>query len=76
MTAATTIVRQPAGHAISGHPSAVSFYVCRDDWPWRDDFAPLDAPNLLAQGSHDAFASPTLGYIYLGFTTPREGAWA
>lgn len=70
------IVRQPAGHAISGHPQAVSTLVMREDWPWRDDFAPLDAPQLLPQGAHDAWCSAAMGTIYLGFTTARPGALA
>lgn len=74
-THAPDIVRQPAGHAISGHPKAISFLVMRQDWPWRDDFAPLDAPQLLPQGSHDAYINPKLGYVYIGFTAPRAGAW-
>jgi hypothetical protein len=68
------LVRQPAGHAISGHPKAFSVLVMREDWPWRDDFAPLDAPQLLPQGSHDAWDNPAMGYVYLGFTTLRAGA--
>jgi hypothetical protein len=67
------VVRQPAGHAISGHPRAFSVLVARDDWPWQDDFAPLDAPGLLPQGSHDAFDSGTLGCVYIGFTVHRPG---
>ena len=70
------LVRQPAGHAITGHPRAFSVLVGRQDWPWRDDFAPLDAPNLLPQGSHDAFHNAALGHTYIGFTTTREGAYA
>lgn len=68
------LVRQSAGHAITGHPRAVSVLIRRADWPWCDDYAPLDAPSHLPQGSHDAFISPTLGCTYIGFTVPREGA--
>ncbi|GKS97006.1 hypothetical protein [Acidovorax sp. SUPP2825] len=69
------IRRQPAGHAITGHPRAVSVLVGREDWPWRDDFAPLDAPCNLPQGSHDACVSPTLDCIYIGFTVSRDGTY-
>lgn len=72
----TAIVKQPAGHAISGSPCAVSVLIRRKDWPFNDDFAPLDAPDLLPQGSHDSFESPTLGGVWLGFTRTREGAYA
>ena len=68
------VVVQPAGHAITGHPRAFSVLPRRDDWPWQDDFAALDAPNLLPQGSHDAFDSPTLDCLYIGFTVHRAGA--
>ena len=67
------VVVQPAGHAITGHPRAFSVLPRRDDWPWQDDFAALDAPNLLPQGSHDAFDSPTLDCLYIGFTVHRAG---
>ena len=73
MSAVQAVV-QPAGHAITGHPRAFSVLVRRDDWPWQDDFAALDAPNLLPQGSHDAFDSPTLDCLYIGFTVHRAGA--
>ena len=72
MSAVQAVV-QPAGHAITGHPRAFSVLVRRDDWPWQDDFAALDAPNLLPQGSHDAFDSPTLDCLYIGFTVHRAG---
>lgn len=72
----TPIVRQPAGHAITGSPRAVSFLIRRDDWPYYDDYAPLDAPNELPQGSHDSYMRPTLGCVYLGFTVAREGTYA
>ncbi|WP_343590144.1 hypothetical protein [Paracidovorax wautersii] len=75
MIEAASLARQPAGHAITGHPSAVSVLVRRDDWPWRDDFAPLDAPCNLPQGSHDAYTSRLLGYTYLGFTVTRAGTY-
>lgn len=68
-------VLQPAGHAITGSPRAVSVLVRREDWPYLDDFCPLDAPNNLPQGSHDAFASPTLGCMYIGFTVARDGTY-
>lgn len=71
----TAVMRQPAGHAITGHPCAFSVLVRRDDWPWRDDFAPLDAPCLLPQGSHDAWANPTMACTYLGFTVARDGSY-
>lgn len=66
---------QPSGHAISGHPRAVSVLVRRDDWPWLDDFAPLDAPNLLPQGSHDVFTGTVDGTPYIGFTVTRDGTY-
>jgi hypothetical protein len=65
---ATRIVRQPAGDAITGHPDAFSILPLRADWPWRDDFAPLDATN-------DAFDSDTLDCTYIGFTSIRGGTY-
>lgn len=76
MSGKTSIVHQPAGHAITGSPRAISVLIPRKDWPYLDDFAPLDAPDLLPQGSHDSFDSPTLGCMWLGFTVTREGTYA
>ncbi|GKT20037.1 hypothetical protein AVHY2522_24615 [Acidovorax sp. SUPP2522] len=75
MTSPSDIVKQPAGHAITGHPRALSVLVGREDWPWRDDFAPLDAPCNLPQGSHDAWANTTMNHIYIGFTVSRDGTY-
>lgn len=69
------VVRQPAGQAITGHPRAFSVLVGREDWPWRDDFAPLDAPCNLPQGSHDAWTNSATGCVYLGFTVHRDGTY-
>lgn len=72
---AAQVIRLPAGQAISGHPRAVSVLVRREDWPWQDDFAPLDATPLIPQGSHDSYACKRRDAHVIGFAVIREGTW-